>query len=96
MITLYEKIIAKAIEEDVKVGSIILSEPKPTELKKYEVISVGHGVITHNGGIKKLETEVGDTIFVAQNAGYPITKDDVDYRLLTESDVIILEKRQWD
>ena len=92
MITLYEKIIAKKKDKEVKVGSIILSEPKLTELVAYEVISVGHGVLTMNG-IKELQTKVGDTVYTMLTSGVPFSKDDIDYRLLKEADVGILEKK---
>lgn len=92
MKVLYEKIIAKRIEKEIKAGSIILTNPSPNELFCYEVCYVGKGVLT-NDGLIPLSVQEGDIIHTFPNAGFSFKFKDEEFRCLTENDVIFLESK---
>ncbi len=86
---LYDRILARRIEQDEKTaGGIIIPETakeKPIEAK---VLAVGSGTRDESGKIQVLDVKPGDRVLFAKWAGTEVKIDGEDLLILKESDVL--------
>ncbi|MEM9706514.1 MAG: co-chaperone GroES, partial [Pseudomonadota bacterium] len=59
---LHDRVLVRRIEEDEKVGSIIIPDTAKEKPQQGEVISVGSGARNDNNDIIPLDVKAGDTI----------------------------------
>jgi chaperonin GroES len=57
-----------------------------------EVIAVGPGKYLQNGDRATMAVSTGDTVWYNAVAGFKVTKDGVDYYVLSEDHVYVIEK----
>jgi chaperonin GroES len=77
---LADRVLIKPIEEDSKVGSIIIPDTAKEKPLKGEVLAVGI--------IEKPQVKVGDTILFTKYAGTPMTIEGEDCIVMRVTDLV--------
>src|SRR3989338_4579544 len=75
-------------EKKLSSGIIIPETVNKEKLYKGEVITVGHGRRNDKGDRIPIEVRPGDTVFFKKPWDEPIKMDDVEYYILSQSDII--------
>ena len=83
-----DRILVKRLEEDEKVGSIIVPDAAKEKSQKAEVIAVGEGKKTDEGKPVPLEVKKGDKILIGKYAGTDIKIDSEEYIIMKQEDVM--------
>ena len=90
-----DRVVVKPAEKggEKKLASgIILPETADKEkLLKGEVVAVGPGRKNDAGGRIAVEVKTGDTVFFKKPWDEPIKVDGIEYYVLPESDIILIE-----
>lgn len=84
-------LITEQQSETKSAGGIILTEHSKTH-SEGKVVSVGTGLFTQTGDKIPMITEVGDTVLYHPGTGKTIRLDNVDYKLLRESELLMVVK----
>lgn len=79
-------------EKKLASGIIIPETVDKEKLIKGEVITVGPGRRSDDGKRIPIEVKTGDTVFFKKPWDAPIKVDEVEYYVLSESDIILIEK----
>ncbi|MEC9291121.1 MAG: co-chaperone GroES [Pseudomonadota bacterium] len=86
---LYDRIVVKALTEDVKTaGGIIIPDSAKEKPTKGEVVAVGNGAITADGTTRAMELKVGDTVLYKKWGADEVKVDGEDLLVMREEDVI--------
>ena len=83
-----DRILVKRLEEDDKIGSIIVPDSAKEKSQKAEVIAVGERKKTDEGKLISLEVRKGDKILIGKYAGTDIKIDGEDYIIMKQEDVM--------
>ncbi len=78
-------------EKKLASGIIIPETVNKEKLFSGEVIAVGSGRRGENGKRLPLEVAPGDTVYFKKPWDEPLKLNDVDYYVLSESDIILIE-----
>ncbi|MDP1690185.1 MAG: co-chaperone GroES [bacterium] len=78
-------------EKKLASGIIIPETVNKEKLLKGEVITVGPGRRSDDGKRIPIEVKQGDTVFFKKPWDEPVKVDDVEYYVLSESDIILIE-----
>ena len=85
---LHDKVLVKRTEEEEKsAGGIVLPGSASEKPSQGEVIAVGPGKKSENGGVSPVGVAVGDTVIFGQYGGNEIKIDGDEYLILSESDI---------
>lgn len=79
-------------EKKLASGIIIPETVDKEKLLKGEVIAVGPGRRSDDGKRIPIEVKSGDAVFFKKPWDAPIKVDEVEYYVLSESDIILIEK----
>lgn len=79
-------------EKKLASGIIIPETVDKEKLLKGEIIAVGPGRRTDEGKHVPIEVKSGDAVFFKKPWDEPIKVDGVEYYVLSESDIILIEK----
>lgn len=79
-------------EKKLASGIIIPETVNKEKLFKGEVVAAGAGKRTDSGERLPLEVSIGDMVFFKKPWDEPIKLDGVEYYVLSESDIILLEQ----
>ena len=85
---LADRSLVKRLEEDDKIGSIIVPDSAKEKSEKAEVVAVGKGRKTDEGKLVPLEVEKGDKILIGKYAGTDIKIDGEEYIIMKQEDVM--------
>lgn len=88
---LHDRVLVRRIEEDEKVGSIIIPDTAKEKPQKGEVLAVGAGARDDTGKIVPLDVKVGDKILFGKWSGTETPlKDESGKELIVmkESDIL--------
>jgi chaperonin GroES len=90
--TVQDKIIVKPdeVEDKVTEGGILIPEQVQDRPVMGEVVAVGPGRPDAKGNHMPVSTKVGDRVFYTRYAGAPVTHEDVDYLVITETDILAI------
>ena len=83
-----DRILVKRLEEDDKVGSIIVPDSAKEKSQKAEIVAVGEGIKTDEGKLVPLEVKKGDKILIGKYAGTDIKIDGEEYIIMKQEDVM--------
>lgn len=88
---LADKVVVKPakIEEKTESG-IILPGTAQEKPHQGEVVAVGSGVLTEDGGRAPLEVKVGDRIVYGKFGGTALKYDNEEYVVLSEKDILVI------
>lgn len=78
-------------EKKLASGIIIPETVNKEKLFKGEVVSVGAGKRSEAGERIPLEVKVGDTVYFKKPWDEPIKLDNVEYFVLSESEIVLIE-----
>ena len=85
---LHDRVLVRRIEEDAKVGSIIIPDSAKEKPQQGEVISVGPGARDEAGKLVTLDVKAGDKILFGKWSGTEIKLDGEDLLIMKESDIM--------
>jgi chaperonin GroES len=85
---LADRILVKRLEEEDKIGSIIVPDSAKEKSEKAEIIAVGEGKKTDEGKLISLEVKKGDKILIGKYAGTDIKIDGEEYIIMKQEDVM--------
>lgn len=85
---LHDRVLVRRIEEDSKVGSIIIPDTAKEKPQQGEVISVGPGARGDDGKIVALDVKKGDKILFGKWSGNEVKIDGEDLLIMKESDIL--------
>lgn len=89
-----DKILVKETESKTegRGGIVIPDSVKTTENERGEVISVGEGQYLSSGQCATPRVKVGDKLFYNKFAAIKISHNNIDYKIITESDILFIEE----
>ena len=83
-----DRILVKRLEDEDKVGSIIVPDTAKEKSQKAEIVDVGEGIKTDEGKLVPLEVKKGDKILIGKYAGTDIKIDGEEYIIMKQEDVM--------
>jgi chaperonin GroES len=87
---LQDRILVERVEEEEKVGGIIIPDTAKEKPQKGTIIAVGPGRKDENGKLITIELKKGDTVLFNKYAGTEIKVEGKEYLLMREDDVMAL------
>jgi chaperonin GroES len=85
---LHDRVLVRRIEEDEKVGSIIIPDTAKEKPQQGEVLAVGAGARNEDGKIVPLDVKKGDKILFGKWSGSEVKLDGEDLLIMKESDIL--------
>ncbi|MEQ8750475.1 MAG: co-chaperone GroES, partial [Amphiplicatus sp.] len=85
---LHDRVLVRRIEENEKVGSIIIPDTAKEKPQRGEVIAVGAGARNEDGKVVALDVKKGDKILFGKWSGSEVKIDGEDLLIMKESDVL--------
>lgn len=85
---LHDRVLVRRIEEDSKVGSIIIPDTAKEKPQQGEVIAVGPGARGDDGKVVALDVKKGDRILFGKWSGSEVKIDGEDLLIMKESDIL--------
>jgi len=83
------RVLVKRLEQEEKIGGIILPETAKKKQETACVIAVGTAAVV-NGKKIEIPVQVGDTILIDKYAGQEVTIDDEEFVILKADDIIAI------
>lgn len=87
---LQDRILVERVEEEEKVGGIIIPDTAKEKPQKGTIVAVGPGRKDENGKLIAIELKKGDTVLFNKYAGTEIKVEGKEYLLMREDDVMAL------
>ncbi len=89
-----DRILVKLLEQEEKTaGGIILPDTAKEKPQEAKVVAVGKGRILEDGTVKPLEIKVGDTVLFAKYSGTEVSREEKDFLILREEDILAVVKK---
>ncbi|MEO1015087.1 MAG: co-chaperone GroES [Pseudomonadota bacterium] len=85
---LHDRVLVRRIEEDEKVGSIIIPDTAKEKPQQGEVLAVGSGAKDDDGESIPLDVKAGDKILFGKWSGTEVKIDGEDLLIMKESDIL--------
>lgn len=85
---LHDRVLVRRIEEDEKVGSIIIPDSAKEKPSQGEVIAVGTGARGDDNEIVPMDVKAGDKILFGKWSGTEVKVDGEDLLIMKESDIL--------
>jgi chaperonin GroES len=85
---LHDRVLVRRIEEDQKVGSIIIPDTAKEKPQQGEVIAVGPGARGDDGKVVALDVKKGDKILFGKWSGSEVKIDGEELLIMKESDIL--------
>ena len=86
---LSNRVVIKFIDAEEKTqGGIFLTAAAQEKPQIAEIIAVGPGKVTDNGGLAPMTVKVGDKVIASKYAGTAIKLDGTEYTILSEDDIL--------
>ena len=90
---LHDRVLVRRIEEDQKVGSIIIPDTAKEKPQQGEVIAVGPGARGDDGKVVALDVKKGDKILFGKWSGSEVKIDGEELLIMKESDILGVVER---
>jgi chaperonin GroES len=85
---LHDRVLVRRIEDDQKVGSIIIPDTAKEKPQQGEVIAVGPGARGDDGKVVALDVKKGDRILFGKWSGSEVKLHGEDLLIMKESDIL--------
>ncbi len=85
---LHDRVLVRRVDEDEKVGSIIIPDTAKEKPQQGEVIAVGSGARGDDNEIVPLDVKAGDKILFGKWSGTEVKIDGEDLLIMKESDIL--------
>jgi len=83
-----DRVVVKALDDDAKVGSIIIPDTAKEKPQKGEIIAVGPGMRDKGGDRVSPEVKEGDTVLFSKWSGSEVTIEGDKLLVMKESDIL--------
>lgn len=91
---LQDRLVVKRIEEEDRTkGGIIIPDTAKEKPIEGEVVAVGKGKSTDDGGVQALTVKVGDRVLFGKYSGTEVKLDGKEHLILQEDDVLCIVER---
>lgn len=92
---LHDRVLVRRIEEDTKVGSIIIPDTAKEKPQQGEVLAVGGGARNEDGKVTPLDVKKGDKILFGKWSGSEVKIDGEELLIMKESDILgVIEEKK--
>lgn len=81
-------VVQREAAEERTAGGIVLPDSAKDKPARGEIIAVGSGMLLGDGTRHALQVKPGDRVLFSSYAGESIEMDDVEYLLMSESDIL--------
>lgn len=85
---LHDRVLVRRIEEEEKVGSIIIPDSAKEKPMEGEILAVGSGHVSDEGKVRALDVKAGDKVLFSKWAGTEVKIDGEELMVMKESDII--------
>ncbi len=85
---LHDRVLVRRIEEDEKVGSIIIPDSAKEKPSQGEVVAVGSGARGDDNEIVPMDVKAGEKILFGKWSGTEVKVDGEDLLIMKESDIL--------
>lgn len=86
-----DRVVIKPIEkEEMTKSGIVLPDTAKEKPQEGEVIAIGEGRMLENGEKVDLSVKVGDKVIYAKYAGTELKRDDQEYLIISEKDILAI------
>ncbi|MEZ5894850.1 MAG: co-chaperone GroES [Parvularculaceae bacterium] len=85
---LHDRVLVRRIEEDAKVGSIIIPDTAKEKPQQGEVVAVGSGARGDDNELIPLDVKAGDKILFGKWSGSEVKIDGEELLIMKESDIL--------
>ena len=85
---LHDRVLVRRIEEDQKVGSIIIPDTAKEKPQQGEVVAVGSGARGDDNELIPLDVKAGDKILFGKWSGTEVKIDGEELLIMKESDIL--------
>lgn len=86
-----DRVVIRPLErEEVTKGGIVLPDTAKEKPQEGEVMATGDGRILDNGQKVQLSVKTGDRVIYAKYAGTEFKRDDEDYLIVSEKDILAI------
>lgn len=89
---LADRVLIQRVEEEEKVGSIVIPDTAKEKPLQAKVIAAGEGRKTDEGKVIPLEVKAGNTVLVGKYAGTEVKVEGEDYVIVREDDLLGIVK----
>ncbi|MEW4561297.1 co-chaperone GroES [Bremerella sp. JC770] len=87
--TLDDRIVVQPLEaEETTAGGIVLPDSAQEKPQRGTVLAVGPGKLLDSGSRAELSVAIGDQVIYGKYSGSDIEIDDVEYKILRETEVL--------
>lgn len=84
-----DRVVIRVLDaEEVTSGGIVLPDSAKEKPSRGKVTAVGNGRLLDDGKRAKLSVKKGDEVIFGKYAGTDVTVDDVDYKILRETEIL--------
>jgi chaperonin GroES len=84
-----DRVVVKPLDAEEKTaGGIVLPDTAKEKPQRGKVTSVGPGKLLDDGGRAALAVAVGDEVLFGKYSGNEVKVDNVEYKILRESDIL--------
>ncbi len=86
-----DRVVIKPIEkEEMTKSGIVLPDTAKEKPQEGEVIAIGEGRMLDSGEKVDLSVNVGDKVIYAKYAGTELKRDDQEYLIISEKDILAI------
>ena len=84
-----DRVVIRVLDaEEVTSGGILLPDSAQEKPSRGKIAAVGNGRLLDNGTRAKLSVKKGDEVIFGKYAGTDVSVDDVDYKILRETEIL--------
>ena len=84
-----DRVVIRVLDaEQTTAGGIVLPDSAQEKPSRGKVTAVGSGRLLDDGKRAKLSVKKGDEVIFGKYAGTDVTVDDVDYKILRETEIL--------
>ncbi|HEX6961442.1 MAG TPA: co-chaperone GroES [Lacipirellula sp.] len=84
-----DRVVVQPLEaEEVTAGGIVLPDAAREKPQRGKVVAVGAGKLLDSGARGELSVSVGDEVIFGKYGGSDVEVNDVEYKILRESDIL--------
>lgn len=85
---LHDRVLVRRLEEDEKVGSIIIPDTAKEKPQRGEILAVGPGARGDDNKLVPLDVKKGDRVLFGKWSGSEVKIDGEDLLIMKESDIL--------
>lgn len=86
---LHDRVVVRRTEEEtMSAGGIVIPDSATEKPSNGEVVAIGNGAITADGGVRALDVKPGDNVLFGKFAGTEIKVDGEELLVMQESDIM--------